>query len=103
MGNQVRLPVGELLGAIGARRRSLRFRRATWYQTKLIGSGLGYRFPAGTLSDLRYLSADMLADGWSIAVFELTLQEGPHGPCFRLDFFGPPAVPVPHPPAPRGG
>ena len=57
-----------------------------WYSAQATGAALSYRFPAGTLSQARYLSADWLLDGNTLAVFVLRLQEGEEGPVFRMTF-----------------
>ncbi len=59
---------------------------AVWYEAKQENDGLFFAFPAGTLAQFRYLTADLLLDGDELAVFALTLQEGENGPAFRLSF-----------------
>lgn len=58
----------------------------TWYTAHVVGDGLRYRFPAGTLVDARYLTADLLVDGERLGVFLLTLQEREAGRSFGLLF-----------------
>ena len=57
-----------------------------WYLGKAVGDGLDYRFPAGSLIESRFLSADILADGNQLPVFVLNLQEGENGPKFAMTF-----------------
>jgi len=82
----LRLQAEQLLGAIARLEDPAPIPKAAWYQARETGSGLGYRFAKGGLAEGRYLTADMLADGRSIIVFELALQEGPRGPRFTLVF-----------------
>jgi hypothetical protein len=58
---------------------------ATWFSADEIGAGFEFRFPAGTLMEARYLTADWLLDGNQLALFALYLQEG-EGPIFRMSF-----------------
>ena len=48
--------------------------------------GLTYEFPAGALAGAKFLTADILAEGPDLAVFELVLQEGESGPAFTLAY-----------------
>lgn len=61
---------------------------AAWYTAQAEGDGLSWEFPAGTLSKIRYVAADMLLDGDSLGTFNITLQEGPGGRKFRFTFGG---------------
>jgi hypothetical protein len=45
-----------------------------------------YTFPAGSLEDFNYLTADFLLDGQHLVVFVLKLQEGDYGPAFGYSF-----------------
>lgn len=57
---------------------------AAWYQGNNPGDGLLYTFPAGTLAEMNYLTADLLLDGAALATFVIVLQEGENGPTFEL-------------------
>lgn len=59
---------------------------AQWFVTGSAGDGLIYRFPLGTLSDARWLTADFLSEGADLIVFGIELQEGESGPKFRCNF-----------------
>ncbi len=59
---------------------------AAWYVAEAENAGLVYRFPAGALAKVNYVSADMLADGNTIQVFSLSLHERGKGRVFRLGF-----------------
>ncbi|MDD5679371.1 MAG: hypothetical protein PHW60_15490 [Kiritimatiellae bacterium] len=50
------------------------------------GAGLAYRFPAGTLAAVAYLTMDMLMDGRHTVRFRLALREGENGPICTFDF-----------------
>jgi hypothetical protein len=59
---------------------------AAWYTVQEAGDGLAFTFPIGALSQVRYLTADLLLDGLHLVVFNLILQEGEDGPAFGLSF-----------------
>jgi len=59
---------------------------AKWYMAEEIGGGLAYHFPAGTLAEAKFLTADMLLDGNHKTSFALILQEGEGGPRFGMKF-----------------
>jgi len=59
---------------------------ATIYTANSVGDGLEYRFPAGELSNAKYLKSDFLLEGNLLAVFQLSLQEGDSGPVFHMIF-----------------
>jgi hypothetical protein len=59
---------------------------ADWFCAEEIGDGLLYTFPAGTLSQFTWLSADFLLDGSHLGVFVLTLHEGESSPAFGYSF-----------------
>ena len=59
---------------------------APWYEAQVAKDGLTYEFPAGALAGAKFLTADILADGPDLAVFELVLQEGESGPAFTLAY-----------------
>jgi hypothetical protein len=61
---------------------------AAWYTAEAEGGGLAWSFPAGRLTGMRYLTADLLLDGNHLIVFALTLQEGEAGRKFRFTFYG---------------
>jgi len=76
----------DLLGDLEREEDATPLHGATWYTAHAVGDGLRYRFPAGTLVDARYLTADLLVDGERLGVFSLTLQEGEAGRSFGLLF-----------------
>ena len=57
-----------------------------WYSCEQAGSGIEYRFPAGTLEGMRFLTCDLLLDGTSFTTFHLNLHQGDDGPVFNLLF-----------------
>ncbi len=57
---------------------------ASWLVATDVGAGLAWTFPAGTLTDAAWLTCDLLVDGHHLAVFELSLQEGPSGSKFTM-------------------
>jgi hypothetical protein len=61
---------------------------ATWYVADKPGAALTYQFPAGTLAEAKYLTADFLLDGNQMIVFRVLLQEGEDGPVFTFRFLG---------------
>ena len=61
---------------------------ATWYVAEAEGAGLVYRFAPGKLLRARYLAADMLLDGNTLATFMLALDEGDGGRVFQFCFGG---------------
>lgn len=80
------LEPSELLGGLVREGGTAPLEGAAWYVAEDENDGLEYRFPAGTLTDARYLSADVLLDGTHLAVFILELSEGGSGPAFTLSF-----------------
>jgi len=58
---------------------------ARWYEAEAVGDGMSISFPAGTLSEFKWITADLLLDGRDLAVFEITLAEGA-GRAFRYRF-----------------
>lgn len=75
-----------LLGALAGEDAEAPIAGATWYTAHNPGDGLSYTFPAGTLQDAHYLTADMLLDGTHTVSFTLYLQEGEDGPLFGFNF-----------------
>ena len=61
-------------------------KNATWYEGKNKYDGFEYRFSPGTLADIKYLAADMLADGNTLIKFNIELREGEKGRIFQLAF-----------------
>jgi len=59
---------------------------ATWYQGDEVGDGFLFTFPAGTLKNNRYITADMLALGNHMVKFQILLQEGEDGPEFGFRY-----------------
>ena len=59
---------------------------AKWYTGNQVGDGLSFTFPAGSLSDQKYITADMLADGNHMVKFQIVLQEGEGGPEFKFEY-----------------
>ena len=58
--------------------------QATWYVAQASEDGLLYRLSPGTLTDVAYLTFDMLLDGQHMTTFRITLQEGEKGPSFSF-------------------
>ena len=50
--------------------------QAEWYEGYHPGDGISYSFPAGTLANMNYIAADMLADGNHMTRFQIALKEG---------------------------
>jgi len=59
---------------------------AIWYTGSEPGDGTEYRFPAGSLADAAYLTADFLVDGDTQAIFIIKLHESDSGGIFTLVF-----------------
>jgi hypothetical protein len=57
-----------------------------WYIASKLNDGLAYAFPPGTLANAKFLTFDLLIDGFFMTVFSLNLQEGEKGPRFRFQF-----------------
>jgi hypothetical protein len=71
-------PALELVGFIGGAARGdgvAPIEGATWFEAAEIGDGLEFRIPKGALKGIGYLSTDMLIDGNSLVVFDLTFFE----------------------------
>jgi hypothetical protein len=84
----LRLDPQERIGSLGREETVAPIHGATWYHADAAGDGLAYRFVVGALEAVSHLTADMLLDGERLAVFQLRLQEGAHGPGFDLIFGG---------------
>lgn len=59
---------------------------AQWYAGEEVNDGFDYQFPAGTLTDMKYITLDMLADGNTLIQFNIELQEGDDGRVFQFAF-----------------
>lgn len=59
---------------------------AKWYAGNNVNDGFYYEFPKGSLSDKKYISTDMLADGNHMVKFQMELQEGANGRVFKFRF-----------------
>jgi hypothetical protein len=59
---------------------------AQWYAGEQVKDGFYYEFPAGSLADKKYITADMLADGNTLLKFNIELQEGAQGRVFQFAF-----------------
>ncbi len=92
MGSRAKLPLvlepEETLGEMAREAGEAPIAGARWYVAKSEKDALLYRFPAGSLSEAEYLTADLLVDGNRLCVFVLNLQEGEEGPRFSLLFSG---------------
>ena len=75
-----------LLGALSREADETPIYGAAWYNAGFVNDGLDYRFAVGALAGARYLTADMLLEGWDAGVFVLELQEGADGPQFEFYF-----------------
>jgi hypothetical protein len=63
------------------------FPGAVWYETADGTSAMVWNVAPGSLAGMQWLAADMLLDGATLAVFQLTLREaGGKGRTFRLNF-----------------
>jgi len=83
-----RLLVSENVGQVQKQEVQAPIDGATWYVAEAEGSGLIYRVAPGTLLRARYLAADMLLDGNTLATFMLALEEGDGGRVFQFCFGG---------------
>ena len=59
---------------------------ARWYLAEAVNDGMTFTFPAGALAKIKCLTADMLLDGTTLAVFQITLREAAQGRVFRFSF-----------------
>ncbi len=80
------LDAGALIGSIRQEAGKTPVEGASWYVADAENAGFSWQFPAGTLAKARYVAADMLLDGKTLAVFSLALQEGEDGRTFRFGF-----------------
>lgn len=80
------LPRTALLGGLRAASEPTPIPGAQWFTAGAPGGGLAFSFPAGHLARFHSLTADMLLDGNTMAVWTLVLQEGENGRRFRLTF-----------------
>jgi hypothetical protein len=83
-----RLDAAETIGQIRKADGQAPVEGATWYVVTSEGAGFVYRFAAGALAKAKYLVADMLVDGNTLATFSLTLNEGDKGRVFQYTFGG---------------
>ncbi len=79
---QLELTPGALLGTLRQEKGDDLLSGAVWYAGGQVRDGVEYRFPAGALEGMNYLSADMLLTGTEAGIFVLELQEGENGPTF---------------------
>jgi hypothetical protein len=82
------LAAPSMLGSISREEGPAPLAGATWYSTEAVGNGFQYRFQPGSLAGAKYLTSDILLDGNSMIMFQLTLQEGEDGRKFRFQFSG---------------
>ncbi len=59
---------------------------AQWYSGENTNDGFYYEFPAGSLVDMKYITADLFADGNTMIQFNIELQEGAEGRIFQFAF-----------------
>ena len=59
---------------------------SSWYVAAAENDGIDFRFPAGTLANVKYITTDMLLDGDTLAVFFIHLKEGEGGREFHYRF-----------------
>ena len=76
------LGVPEMKGGLSKEAGKTPISDAAWYVAGAEGDGLVYRVEPGALASIKYITADMLLDGDTLAVFNLLLQEGASGPHF---------------------
>lgn len=75
-----------LIGSIQATTGETYFPDIQWYEAHDINDGILYRFDAGLLKNMTYLSCDLLLDTTHHTVFMLQLQEGADGRTFWFSF-----------------
>jgi hypothetical protein len=80
-----RLSVWKTLGGLREEDGAAPIPGARWYQAEAAGDGMAFEFPAGSLGEFKWITADLLLDGRDLAVFEIALSEG-KGRSFRLHF-----------------
>ena len=81
-----RLEAGAMVGALKKEDGRTPLEGAVWYSAESEGAGLVHRFTAGRLARARFLGADMLLDGETLATFSIALQEGEQGRVFEYCF-----------------
>ncbi len=59
---------------------------AAWYSAEAEKDGLSWTFTPGLLAGARYVTADMLLDGDTLAAFTIELREGENGRRFTFGF-----------------
>ncbi|MGJ5813431.1 hypothetical protein [Paludibaculum fermentans] len=74
-----KLGVWKTLGKLGEEDGAAPVDGAKWYSAEAAGDGMAFEFKPGTLLRQRCLASDMLLDGRQLAVFQITLGEGPKG------------------------
>ena len=78
------LPVDHLLGNLQAEATASPLPGGVWFTAEKPGDAFVFKLQPGGLSSSQWLSLDLLADGFYLLVFMLSLQEGQRGP--RMDF-----------------
>jgi hypothetical protein len=78
------LPIDYLLGNLQVETTASPLSAGTWYSTENPGDGFTFKLPPGGLAISQWLSLDLLAEGFYLLVFMLSLQEGEDGP--KMDF-----------------
>jgi hypothetical protein len=78
------LPIDRLLGGLKIETTASPLTGGVWYSAENVGDGFHFKLPPGGLSISQWLSMDLLAEGFYLLVFMLSLQEGEDGP--KMDF-----------------
>jgi len=82
------LAAAEMIGPIRKEDGSAPVDGPRWYVAEAEGAGVAHRFPRGALAKAKYIAADMLLAGDTLATFSLALQEGEKGRVFQYCFGG---------------
>jgi len=76
----------EFTGKLKSLGRSSVLPGAMEYMAEESGDGIQFFFPKGTLTDKKYITADMLLDGKNAINFMIEIKEGEDGPVFGFRF-----------------
>lgn len=81
-----RLIVKETKGTIRKQDGETPIPGASWFVAETDGDSIVHTFAPGALGKMKYVASDMLLDGDTMVVFNITLQEGDNGRKFRYTF-----------------
>jgi len=87
-GDVYHFEIDRLLGGLRSEPGTSPVEGATWYVADSVDDGMLFRFPAGTLGRLKYITTDMMLDGNQMNVFIVRLKEGEDGRTFVFRFAG---------------